>query len=791
MDLLIRKKLREQVSTSSPLGRHLLSFLDGNELEVNRIEVLRDGPDFFAHLALTTQLRTKFGLNGDELLLLVLHRPRQEQWFLAEIRQQLREQDRITKSAVLVISPDDRIIGLCRAAFSDTQTGYKTAHVALAFKDVEFAINQEQQKTLLYSAFKKQAFTVDHFDTRGPVPDDLFGRSALIAQIESDIRVASEGVAILGIRRVGKTSVLKRVLNQLQNDPDDWWLVGYYDAQADTVEANIHSVTSKFQASLRLAALQRSSRVPSIPKHLSAPDQLRATIDHLVTQDGFQVVLAIDEIEWLVPVPSSPNAKQQGDDALALFGLLRSLKQQYGSRLALILCGINETLCEMPQINERPNPNLDWYRTHYVALLAREDTTEMLQTLGQRMGLGLNNEFLDEVWRAFGGHAYLARQFCSEAAKSLTERPGFLTKIHFDATYPDFMARASNIFEDILKHLARFYPSEYSLLRGIASSTAKPPKSTTSKHLRAYGLVQEQGGQLSIPLSALSEFVSTHTTEEVQRDRFKLISVLGGGVTSNVWRAWDNDSESDCALKIFQGEVPEASIKEELKIMQDLGSRYIPKPLGIVKYENQMALAMELVVGMPLEAILRSDKKILGNDLVQLSYHLLEALKSIHPDIKRIQTLIESGDLSFIGAVEYYDLKSRGHLHRDLKPTNIVVTSKANWEIKLIDLGLTTTADRASLSRVGTPDYSPPDLGIVRWDASFDLYALGRILTRCVFGRLVSFIEVDDACLEVSPEYRQPVSLFFKKALNPSASNRYASTEDMKTDWDAAILAFI
>ncbi|SES88247.1 protein kinase domain-containing protein [Stigmatella erecta] len=791
MDLLIRKKLREQFTNSDAHGPYLLSFLDGNNLELNRIEILREGPDFFAHLELTPALRLMFGLRGDELLLLVLHHSRQEQWFLSTIRTQLKEQDRLSKSAVLIFSPDERITDLCRAAFSDNQAGYKTAHVALTFKEIRVAQDRDQQNSSLYAAFKKQAFTIDHFDTRGPVPDDLFGRNALIAQIESDIRVASEGVAILGIRRVGKTSVLKRVLTQLQDDPDDWWLVGYYDAQADTVEANLQTVTSRLQASLRQAALQRASPVPSVPKNLSAQEQLRAVIEHLITQGSFKIALAIDEIEWLVP--SSNTDKLRANEALVLFGLLRSLKQQYGNRLALVLCGINETFCEMPQINGYPNPNLDWYRTHYVNLLSQEDATEMLSTLGHRMGIDFSSNFLDEVWSFFGGHAYLARQFCSETSKKLTQRPIVLTKNHFDATYADFMVRASIVFQDILKHLALFYPNEYNLLRKIAigEQTLKQPGVIT-RHLEAYGLVSEQAGQLTIPLIALTEFASKHSAEDVQRERFKLIAPLGGGATSTVWRAWDNDSKSDCALKIFQGGVPEKLVHDELSALRDIGSKYVPKPIGIVRFENQVALAMEFVGGSSLESILKEGTKLLGNDLLSLSYHLFESLASIHPEVDRIQLLIERGEMSPLGAVEFFDLRQRGHLHRDLKPANIVVLSRDSWEIRLIDLGLTTSADRAGLSRVGTPDYSPPDLGVSRWDASFDLYALGRILSRCVFGRLLSSEEdLINACAELSSAYRDAVRAFFTKALAPSSANRYPSVKSMKAAWDNAVLAFI
>ncbi|GMU11553.1 hypothetical protein ASNO1_78070 [Corallococcus caeni] len=794
MDPKQRQHLRDQVRNNTSYGPDVIAFLDANKLALNRFERLRAGDDYFAFLEITPQIKEQFGVRGDELLLLFLNHENQEQWFLEEMRRKLL-QLRLSKSAVLILSRDMKIGDLCRQAYSDTQGGYKTALVALTLSGIRSARTNQERATLLYGAFKNQAFTIDHFDTRGPVPHDLFGRNHLLAQIENDLRQSNEGVALLGIRRVGKTSVLKRVLSQLEQDPQETWVVGYYDAQTDNISANINTVAAGLQVSLRKAVYARGYQIPAMPKNQTPAEQLRTMIEEVTSKTQYRIVLAIDEIEWLAPIASSESAQRRGEDSLRLFGLLRSLKQQHSSRVALAICGINETLCEMPQINGRPNPNLDWYRTHYVKLLSSDDTFEMLRELGERMGLVLDDEFLRSVWRAFGGHAYLARQFCSEAAKDVLQRPGVLDVGRFSDKYADFSGRARSIFEEILKHLAQFYENEYEVLRKISrDEQLAGSDGLAMRHLKNYGLVLRlESGALRITSEAFKAFASTHTVEEVRRERFKLLTQLGMGATGTVWKAWDSESQSMVALKVFTQEAVGNAAQAEMQLMQAVASKYTPRPIAATTHGELPVLAMELIEGRSLEHLLKERQVIRGDALIKLSYNLFASLESFHPEVARLRQLQSQGDLGPLAYLEYMDVKDGGYLHRDLKPANIIVTSEEDWTLRLIDFGLASPAQREGLSNVGTPDYMPPDIGVSRWDSTFDLYALGRIFWRCAFGVLNKYDEIDGFVGRKLGEndYKESVRDFFKTALNPSAKHRYVSVQDMRKDWDSALLAFI
>jgi len=117
-----------------------------------------------------------------------------------------------------------------------------------------------------------------------------------------------------------------------------------------------------------------------------------------------------------------------------------------------------------------------------------------------------------------------------------------------------------------------------------------------------------------------------------------------------------------------------------------------------------------------------------------------------------LQTILEQqGALSddsirtmFIQAAEAMDdAHSRGILHRDLKPGNIIVDSKKN--VKILDFGLAKFCDTeiaASVTRTGlhpgTPAYMSPEQctgGDV--DARSDIYSLGCVIYECLTGKQI------------------------------------------------------
>jgi len=87
-------------------------------------------------------------------------------------------------------------------------------------------------------------------------------------------------------------------------------------------------------------------------------------------------------------------------------------------------------------------------------------------------------------------------------------------------------------------------------------------------------------------------------------------------------------------------------------------------------------------------------------------------------------------------------------VHRDIKPTNIMVRLKEEGGVtaKIIDLGLAKTLDESASEAgisspgvfVGTPEFaSPEQFAGVRVDIRSDLYALGATLWEMLTGHVM------------------------------------------------------
>lgn len=226
------------------------------------------------------------------------------------------------------------------------------------------------------------------------------------------------------------------------------------------------------------------------------------------------------------------------------------------------------------------------------------------------------------------------------------------------------------------------------------------------------------------------------TTGEIVAGHFKLIAPLGAGAMGSVWRALDVKSGREVALKYIHPELTaHPSIVERFRREMAITAR-IHSPYTVEVFEvgsaadGRQYLAMELVSGKSLAAVLAEQGALAPTRIVRVGAQVAEALAAAH---------------------------AVGVIHRDLKPDNIMLYERAlgsggrveRDRVKVLDFGVARLVDNGpvegeeswqTLTRqgalVGTPRYMAPEqISFEPVTTRTDLYALGVVLYEMAVGK--------------------------------------------------------
>jgi predicted Ser/Thr protein kinase len=246
--------------------------------------------------------------------------------------------------------------------------------------------------------------------------------------------------------------------------------------------------------------------------------------------------------------------------------------------------------------------------------------------------------------------------------------------------------------------------------------------------------------------------------------RYRRASVLGEGGMKRVYLAEDTRLRNrqcaiaellDVATDPTQQQVNQRAFEQEVDILLELDSGYIPKVYDRISEGNRHYLVMEFVPGTTLEKfVLNAGGRIEQLSALELASQILEALQYLHSRLPPV-------------------------IFRDLKPDNVMVTPEKR--IKLIDFGIARHFTKSRGTMVGTQGYAPPEQYRGQIDPRSDIYAFGGLLHRILSGRdpqaepPFSFPPLASLC----PTLDSRLSQLVDKCLNNDASKRPQSASEI------------
>ncbi|MFO0735056.1 MAG: serine/threonine-protein kinase [Labilithrix sp.] len=251
-------------------------------------------------------------------------------------------------------------------------------------------------------------------------------------------------------------------------------------------------------------------------------------------------------------------------------------------------------------------------------------------------------------------------------------------------------------------------------------------------------------------------------------DRYRIEDVLGRGGMGTVYRAVDERLRRPVALKTLDHKLPDearALLVREARISAGLNHPNIVMVHDVGESRGVTYLVMELVEGVPLRHYV--GQPIKTTQALQWLLDVARALDEAH---------------------------RAGLVHRDIKPTNIMIAAAG---AKILDFGIAKPTDEAAAkftaamprmrtapgSSVGTPRYMAPEqLRGGKVDGRADQFAWGLVAHQLLLGTHPRGDEWDGSSvlppLDLA-RLTRPLAAILRRSLQDSAEQRWPTMGDL------------
>ncbi|WP_033023249.1 Stk1 family PASTA domain-containing Ser/Thr kinase [Geobacillus icigianus] len=263
-------------------------------------------------------------------------------------------------------------------------------------------------------------------------------------------------------------------------------------------------------------------------------------------------------------------------------------------------------------------------------------------------------------------------------------------------------------------------------------------------------------------------------------DRYKIISLIGGGGMANVYLARDIILERDVAVKVLRLDFANDDrfikrFRREAQAATSLNHEHIVSIYDVGEEEGVYYIVMEYVQGSTLKQYIQQHAPLPVEQALSIMDQLTSAIAHAHEN---------------------------GIIHRDIKPQNILLDE--HGRVKVTDFGIAVAMSGTTITQtnsvLGSVHYLSPEQarGGIATEKS-DIYSLGVVMFELLTGRLPfsgeSAVSIVLKHLQAetpsprawNPEIPQSVENIVLKAMAKDPFYRYPSAREMNEDIRTAL----
>ncbi|RDV11863.1 ATP-binding protein [Pontibacter diazotrophicus] len=443
--------------------------------------------------------------------------------------------NRLDKLCFILISNDKNI----QEKVKDITIREPESRIIIPYHYDEFF--KEDSQEVIWKRLKEQFYGRDLYSFESPLHNDtyFFGRNEFVHFYYDKYRTG-ENSGLFGLRKIGKTSVLYALERQL-SARDEFSI--YIDCQDPSLHKRKWNEALQFiiQAiSLKLKAknnfdIELENDYSEKNASISFATDLKKVYNKIGRK---RILLIFDEIENLTFSLSPTEHWKSGEDYISFWQAIRSCYQAHNNIFSFLIAGVNPKIVETPTVNGFDNPIYRMITPKYLTFFTYDQVKEMVETIGNYMGINYDDEIYTFLTEEYGGHPFLIRQVCSLIHNDLSkDRPIKATKYFYKSNKENFDRRLIDYVDLIIQVLRNWYPEEYTLLEKVAlderiSNSYSTKQEILIQHLLGYNLIVEDNGNFYIQINVIKEFLKQKTklipTQISLADKWKTIAEKRG-----------------------------------------------------------------------------------------------------------------------------------------------------------------------------------------------------------------------------------------------------------------------